>query len=289
MLQVVFGLLSLLDEILPVITPCYFFTKACVLAWAASSPRPYGGRPVINRAFEIINNQKSGNTTTSSDDGEYTPLVDVLKAIKVLRPSEDIATRFGIPRRAFRLAIFTVAVAARTFALGIIFSLALAAEGLFSGLSTWTQGRVCVIAGAAWPLYATLLARARSAAAAAAEGRRSDVGGDETRRLGPAAVQWLSYWPMFALFLAVLDPVMGWVPHFYSFKLVVLAFLALPQTRGAYLITSLVLYGEEDESTSISPASPVDGDYEKLSFHDGRKEEQEISCCCFPAVVVPVD
>ncbi|CAN0507590.1 unnamed protein product, partial [Ectocarpus sp. 8 AP-2014] len=55
-------------------------------------------------------------------------------------------------------------------------------------------------------------------------------------RQGPAAVQWLSYWPMFALFLAILDPAMGWLPHFYSFKMVALAFLALPQTRGAYLI-----------------------------------------------------
>lgn len=279
--QVLFGLLSLLDEILPVITPCYFFTKACVLAWAASSARPYGGRLVINRAFEIING-KSGTTS----DSEYKPLREVLTVIKALGPSEDVAAQAGIPRRAFRLAVFTVAVAARTFALGIVSSLVLAAEGLFSGLSTWTQARICVIAGASWPLYATLLARARSAAAAAAE-RSGDTEDDKTRRLGPAAVQWLSYWPMFALFLAVLDPVMGWVPHFYSFKLVALAFLALPQTRGAYLITSLVLYGE-DGSTDSSPASSVDGDYVKPSFHEGR-EEQKISRCNTPDVVVPVD
>lgn len=243
-LQVMFGLLSLLDGILPVVTPCYFFTKACVLAWAASSARPYGGRWVINRAFEIINDKNCNNS--ASDGSEYKPLKEVLRVIRVLRPAEEFAAQFGFPRRALRLAIFTVAVAARTFALGVVFYLVLAAEGRFSELSTWTQWRISVIAGASWPLYATLLARARSAAAAERSG--DDAKDDITRRLGPAAVQWLSYWPMFALFLAVLDPIMGWVPHFYSFKLVVLAFLALPQTRGAYLITSLVLYGEEDGS-----------------------------------------
>lgn len=240
--QVIFGLLSILDGILPAITPCYFFTKACILTWATSSARPYGGRSVINRAFEVINDK---NDNASSDDHEYKPLKEMLKAIQVLRPAEDAATQFGIPRRAFRFAIFTVAVAAGTFSLGIFFSFVLAAENVFSGLSTWTQGRICVIAGASWPLYATLLARARSAAAAARSD--DDVKDDKTRRLGPAAVQWLSYWPMFALFLAMLDPVMGWVPHFYSFKVVVLTFLALPQTRGAYLITSLILYDQQDK------------------------------------------
>lgn len=199
---------------------------------------------MINRAFEIIND-KNCNTSGSDDSDEYKPFQEVVRVIKILRPAEKIAAQFGFPRRGFRLAIFTVAVAARTFALGVVFSLALKAEGLFSGLPTLTQGRVCVVTGASWPLYATLVARARSAAAAE-RSRDDDTRGDKTRRLGPAAVQWLSYWPMFALFLVVLDPVMRWAPHFYSFKLVALAFLALPQTRGAYLITSLVLYGEED-------------------------------------------
>lgn len=69
-------------------------------------------------------------------------------------------------------------------------------------------------------------------------------------RQGPAAVQWLSYWPMYA-FLLMLDPLLGWVPHFYSVKLVVLALLSLPQTRGAYLITSLLLpVGSKDSAIS---------------------------------------
>lgn len=145
-----------------------------------------------------------------------------------------------------------VAVAAGVFALGVASSFVLAVEGFFTSLPSWTQEKACVIAGASWPLYETLLARARSEAAA--EGSEDSMM-DKKRRLGPAAVQWLSYWPIYALFLAALDPILGWVPHFYSFKLVTLVFLALPQTRGAYLITSLLLYGD-DEDTDSSGASP---------------------------------
>lgn len=268
--------MGLLDEILPAVTPCYFFTKACVLIWAASSARPFGGRAVINRAFEIINNH--GET-------ECKPLKDVLMATRTLGPSEDVAAQAGVSRKAFRLAIVAVAVALRIFALGIASSLVLAMEGLFAGLSTWTQARVCVIAGACWPLYATLLARARSAAAA--EGLGADKDG-KTRRLGPAAVQWLSYWPMYALFLAVIDPIIGWVPHFYSFKLVVLAFLALPQTRGAYLITSLVLHGEDVSTTCNSIVSLVDESRSTRNSSSEEGEEQKTSCSA-PPVVVPTD
>ncbi len=207
-----------------------------MLIWAASSARPYGGRLVINRALEIINN---------TNHTEYKLLRKVKKA---MGPSEDTAARAGISRRAFRLAAVAVAVAAGVFLLGVASSLVLAMERFFTSLPSWTQEKVCVIAGASWPLYATLVARARSEMAT--EG--SDDGkADKKRRLGPAAVQWLSYWPIYALFLAVLDPFLGWAPHFYSFKLVTLAFLALPQTRGAYLITSLLLYG--DEETGASP------------------------------------
>lgn len=231
--QVVFGLFVLLDGVLPAITPCFFSTKACVLIWAFSSARPYGGRPVLNRAFDI----NDGN------DSEYQ---DVL-VMKALRPWEQAATEKGISRKAFRLAAIITTVTAGTVVLGICFFFVLTVEGLYAGLSTLTQARVCVLAGACWPVYATLIARARSEAAAVAKG---GSGSDQAKkqRLGPAAVQWLSYWPMFALFHVVLDRTMGWLPHFYSFKMVALAFLALPQTRGAYLITSLVLYGN-DRST----------------------------------------
>lgn len=178
---------------------------------------------------------------------EYKPLRDVLMVMKAMEPSEDIATQVGISRRAFRLGIVAVAVATRVFALGVASYIVLAVEGFFTSLPSWTQERVCVIVGASWPLYATLVARARSAAASKGTG---DSKGDKQQRLGPAAVQWLSYWPIFALFLAILDPVMGWIPHYYSFKLVTLAFLALPQTRGAYVITSILLYGDDQGSKS---------------------------------------
>eukprot|EP00752_Nemacystus_decipiens_P007354 g6576.t1 len=270
---VLFGMFSMLDDILRTFTPCYLFTKACVLVWAASSARPYGGRAVICRAFEIINNQ---------GENEYKPLKEVVMATQALGPSEDAAAQAGVSRRAFRLAIVAVAVTLRVIALGIASSLVLAIEGLFAGLPTWTQARVCVIVGACWPLYATLLARARSAAAAEGLGNDKDA---KSRRLGPAAVQWLSYWPMFALFLAVIDPILGWAPHYYSFKLALLAFLALPQTRGVYLITSLVLYGDHSETGST--ASLVDKSGGAQASRPEKGEEQKTSCSA--PVVVPTD
>ena len=243
--------------------------------WAASSAGPHGGRAVINRAFEIINSRER--------ESECKPLKEVLVATKALGPSEDAAAQAGVSRRAFRLAIVAVAVTLRVFALGVASSLVLAIEGLFAGLPTWTQARVCVIAGACWPLYATLVARARSAAAA--EGLGDDDQDAKSRRLGPAAVQWLSYWPMYALFLAAVDPVFGWVPHYYSFKLVVLAFLALPQTRGAYLITSLVLYGE-DEDADLS-STPVGRDTNISP--PGKAEDDEQKAGGSAPVMIPVD
>lgn len=228
---------------------------------------------MINRAFEIVNNR---------GESDCQPLKDVLMATTVLRPSEDVAAQAGVSRRAFRLAIVAVAVALRVFALGIISSLVLAIEGLFSGLPTWTQARICVIAGACWPLYATLLARSRSEAAAEELGDNKD---GKSRRLGPAAVQWLSYWPMFALFLAVIDPIIGWVPHFYSFKMIVLAFLALPQTRGAYLITSLVLNSEDVDTTTTASLVGKRGSAHISPPEKGEEQKTNGS----DAVVVPVD
>ncbi|CAM9390778.1 unnamed protein product, partial [Scytosiphon promiscuus] len=256
---VLFGLFAFLDGILPAITPCYFFAKACVLTWAASSTRPFGGRARLDRAFEIA------NTPIDHDRLENNLGKTMQKVAEALEAAEKSAAEVGIPRRAVRLAAGTVGVSLGTFALGISFYLVLAAEGLFAGLPAWTQARVCIAVGAPWPLYATLVARARSAAAvvAASAEESGDSDGIKRRRLGPAAVQWLSYWPIFALFLAVLDPIMGWLPHFYSFKIVALAFLALPHTRGAYMITSLVL----DDDDRGSDDSPREG---------GR--EQKISC-----------
>ncbi|CAN0512543.1 unnamed protein product, partial [Scytosiphon promiscuus] len=69
-------------------------------------------------------------------------------------------------------------------------------------------------------------------------------------RQGPAAVQWLSYWPMYALFLVVVDPIVGWTPHYYSAKLAALAFLALPQTRGAYFIASFLLHSYGNQGSA---------------------------------------
>ncbi|CAN0133854.1 unnamed protein product [Ectocarpus sp. 12 AP-2014] len=258
---VVFGLFVLLDGVLPAITPCYLSTKACVLIWAFSSARPYGGRPVLNLAFDI----NDGNDSDHKD----------AMVIKALRPWEEVATEKGISRKAFRLAAIITTVTAGTVVLGICSFFVLTVEGLYAGLSTSTQARVCVLAGACWPLYATLVGRARSEAAAVTEGSGGTEGA-EKKRQGPAAVQWLSYWPMFALFLAVLDPAMGWLPHFYSFKMVALAFLALPQTRGAYLITSLVLYGND-------PGTVGSGGGDEASSR-GEQGEHKVSCGA-PALV----
>lgn len=186
-------------------------------------------------------------------------------------PSEDLVARAGVSRRVFRLAAVAVTVAAGVFLLGVASSLVLTVEGFFSSLPSWTQDKVCIIAGASWPLYATLLARARSETAA--EGSE-DGKADKKRRLGPAAVQWLSYWPIYALFLAVLDPLLGWAPHFYSFKLVTLAFLALPQTRGAYLITSLFLHGDKEGASSPGASPDAKRCEQKTPVREGREEQK---------------
>lgn len=235
---------------------------------------------MINRAFEIVNNRGSG-------ENDCKPLKEVLMATKALGPSEDAAAQAGLSRRAFRLAIVAVAVTLRVFALGVASFLVLAIEGLFAGLPAWTQARVCVIAGACWPLYATLLARARSAAAA--EGLGDDDKDAKNRRLGPAAVQWLSYWPLYALFLAVVDPVIGWVPHYYSFKIVVLAFLALPQMRGAYLITSLILYGDDVDATFSSTVDLDDKKYGRAQISPPEKGGEAQKTSRSAPVVVPMD
>lgn len=214
---------------------------------------------MLDRAFEIVN-APNDNYILGNNPGNA-----MRKVAETLESFEKLAAKAGVSRRAVRLAAAAIGVSVGTFALGISSYLVLAAEGLFAGLSTSTQAKVCVAVGAPWPLYETLLARARSAAATVAAAAETGSGGNENRnkrRLGPAAVQWLSYWPMFALFLAVLDPMMGWIPHFYSFKIVALAFLALPQTRGAYLITSIVLY---DGDSVVDPSAGQGSGEQKAS------------------------
>lgn len=241
--QVLFGLFSVLDGVLPFVTPFYFTAKACILAWAASSARPYGGRSALRRAFEIINEKEDSSTNKAS-------------ATKALLASmTESAAQMGIPPRVVRLFVTAAAAATGTVALGVCFWVASVVEDLFSSQPTWIQARVCVIAGASWPLRATLVARAR--ADAARSGGENDGSSSREQRQGPAAVQWLSYWPIFAFFVAVMDPVAGWIPHYYSWKIVALVLLALPQTRGAYMITSLALYGNQGAFTTDLRQAPA--------------------------------
>ena len=226
------------DGILSTVTPFYLLTKSCLLAWSVSPARPYGGRSVLEHVFEMIN----------TDDGSAMPnaLGPKERQQQQQQQQQSASVRAGliIPRKAFRLAVAVAAFVAATLALGVCISVVLAVEGVFAGQPTWTQANICAVAGSSWPLYATVITCARTASV-----QRSGVDNNDssnsTRRQGPAAVQWLSYWPMYALFPVVVDPVMGWIPHYYSAKLVTLAFLALPRTRGAYLIASLLLHGNQ--------------------------------------------
>lgn len=223
-----FGLFSVLDGILSTVTPFYLLTKACLLTWSVSSKRPYGGRPVLEHAFEMIN-ANHPNALGSNQQQQPTSI-----------------RADSIPWRAFRLAVAVAAFAAATLAFGVLVSVVLVMEGVLAGQPAWTQARICAIAGSSWPLCATLTTMARTTSAQGAgvdNNGKSNNNSDNKQRQGPAAVQWLSYWPLYTISLVAIDPVMGWSPHYYSAKLVTLAFLALPQTRGAYLIASFLLHG----------------------------------------------
>lgn len=235
---------------LPVITPFYCVAKTCLLVWGASSVRPYGGRLVLDRAFKAI---------TNTND----PLTNGLAT------TEEFAAQAGVPPRVFRLAVAAVACAAGTIAIGICFWIVCAVENVFSSRPTWFQAKACVIAGACWPLYATCTCIARTWTDATAGDNGGGHGGGgryRMQRQGPAAVRWLSYWPMFALFLAVLNPVIGWIPHYYTLQLVGIAYLALPQTRGAYLITSWVSRNQctPANTTVVKPS---------VAMTDGHRED----------------
>lgn len=172
-MQVLFALSTTLDTILRPVTPFYYFVKACLLVWGASSARPYGGRPILTNAFETINNTQH-------------PF-----PIERLASLEQAAVeQTSIPSRFFRFGLAAVAFAVATNALGICVWILVLVEGLFCALPGWVQGNVCVIAGAAWQLYATLVARAKAervaldcaaAAAASTQKGKKSSGREEGR------------------------------------------------------------------------------------------------------------
>lgn len=233
-----FGLFSVFDGILSTVTPFYLLTKTCLLAWSVSPARPYGGRSVLEHAFEMINADDGSPTSNALGPNQKQ------QQQQQKQQQQSASVRAGgiiLPQRLLRLAVAVAAFAAVTFAIGVCVSVVIAMEGVFAGQPTWTQAKICAVMGSSWPLYATLTTCARTTSVQGG-GVDNNHSKKHNQRQGPAAVQWLSYWPMYALFLVVVDPVLGWSPHYYSAKLVALAFLALPQTRGAYLIASLLLY-----------------------------------------------
>ncbi|OVA17460.1 TB2/DP1/HVA22-related protein [Macleaya cordata] len=51
--------------------------------------------------------------------------------------------------------------------------------------------------------------------------------------------QWLAYWILYSfltLMEMVLEPILNWIPIWYDIKLVIVAWLVLPQLRGAAFI-----------------------------------------------------
>lgn len=250
--QVLFGLSNISDHLLQGVTPYYLFAKACLLAWGGSSAGPYGGRPMLTALFRAI-----GNTDR--------PLPS-----KFLAAVERFSARASLPPRLFRFGLAILGFGLATVSTGAATWALVQLEGYFSTQPDGWQAKVCLVCGTAWPIYRTLAALGwahRSAAEAFAPGkgdrtggrragsrrvggnkRGASQGGRDTRRRGPAASQWLSYWPIFALLQVALDPWAGRrVPHYYSSKLAAIAFLALPCTRGAYLVASQLMDSGSDE------------------------------------------
>ncbi|CAM9272880.1 unnamed protein product, partial [Choristocarpus tenellus] len=224
---VLFGIFALLDPILHSITPRYTLAKTCVLAWGITSTRPYGGLPLLSQAVYSAN--------------------DVSPPFEMVVPAEKLAIRMGIPIILVRLNLVTIATAAVTIALGLSAWVVLAVETLFSGQACWVQANICNTAGVVWPLCATLKVMARAQRAndvhiiedSNDESKGTTSNGSRSHSQGPAAAQWLSYWPMYTV-LQITDTFFGWIPHYFSVKLVLLAVLALPQTQGAHLITTIM-------------------------------------------------
>lgn len=284
LLKVLFGLLSVLDGILQTVTPFYAVAKAGVLWWAASSGRPCGGRPLLKRAFEFIKNNSNDHNLNES-----------------LASAEVFVTQIGIPREAFRLALAASSLSTAIVALGVLYWMIISLEGFFHSRPTWIQSNICVLAGCLWPLYATLISRARADAVST---YGTSGGGDKQQhqqlpqqgqseqheRQGPAAVRWLSYWPTFAFSMVALDPFLGgWVPHYYSVKLLALAFLVMPQTDGAYLIASIALSWDSNtmksthERTGIYvPFTPDDGASSLSSAAESVMGEHKESVAVIP-------
>lgn len=129
--------------------------------------------------------------------------------------------------------------------MGVIGWVAVRIERYFSKQPSLLQARVCIIVGTAWPIYATFRALGKAARMSKREpvvttrkfGRRRSIRGEAPEiRQGPAAIYWLSYWPMLALLPTFLQPMIGHLmPHYYSVQLVVILFLAAPFRRGAHL------------------------------------------------------
>ncbi|KAL2650655.1 hypothetical protein R1flu_018783 [Riccia fluitans] len=92
------------------------------------------------------------------------------------------------------------------------------------GISLWTIAvQLHTIAGPilmlVYPLYASIMAI------------ESPFKEDDT--------QWLTYWVLYSLFSLVelcFDPVLSWIPMWYTFKLAAIGWLVLPQFRGAAFV-----------------------------------------------------
>lgn len=134
-------------RILRKVTPFFYFSKACILAWGASAARPYGGRAVLAVAFEAINNDKNSWPIPH----------EKLASIEKL-----LATQARIPPRVFRLGLVAICFGLVTFAIGVCAEALCFVENVFRSRPRWVQANICVLAGAAWPLYATLVTQARA-------------------------------------------------------------------------------------------------------------------------------
>ncbi|ONK58529.1 uncharacterized protein A4U43_C09F14010 [Asparagus officinalis] len=96
--------------------------------------------------------------------------------------------------------------------------------------------------------------------------------------------QWLAYW-IFYSFLTLLEmvaePIIKWIPIWYEVKVLLVAWLALPQFRGAAFIydkfvrEQLRKHGFEGKSASSSMPSPSKKKNKFISLVTSKKGEQE--------------
>ncbi|XP_055801936.1 HVA22-like protein e [Solanum dulcamara] len=86
--------------------------------------------------------------------------------------------------------------------------------------------------------------------------------------------QWLAYWILYSLLTLVemlFQPILNWIPIWYDVKLIVVAWLVLPQFRGATFIYETYVrekiiknYGEQGKAKKKS-----------VHFMTPKKEEDE--------------